>query len=167
MTNTAPSSMTSPVLRRLRDYWLALKGDREMPARQDIDPLDIPSLLPNTFLVDVIGAPPQFRYRLIGTRVTEIANRDATGRFLDEDLYGADTERMLTAYWEMMAARAPAAVREIVQFVRKDWIKVEALLMPLSTDGRDIDMVLGGVDVIDEAPGIKRREQRQPLDWKQ
>lgn len=157
--------MTSPVLGRLRDYWLARRGAREMPARADIDPLDIPALLPHLVMVDVIGAPPVFRYRLIGTGVTEMANRDATGRYLDESLYGANTDRMLQTYRDTVATRSPQAVREIVQFVRKDWVTIEALLLPLSADGQAIDMVLGVVDVLDKVPDPRWRDRRECLDW--
>ena len=116
-----------------------------MPSRADIDPVHIPALLPHIILVDVIGAPPVFRYRLIGTAITKIANRDATGRILDESLYGANTERVLRTYRETVADKSPKAVREIVQFVDKDWIKTEVILMPLSSDGETIDMIVGAV----------------------
>lgn len=165
MTTAALPSMTSPVLRKLRDYWLGLRGERAMPARADIDPLHIPALLPQVVLVDVIGAPPVFRYRLIGTDVVEMANRDATGRALDESLYGANTERMLLAYRETVADCSPKAVREIVHFVAKDWVTIEVLLLPLSNDGHTVTMILGGVDIVDEKPATRNRDQRDVLDW--
>jgi hypothetical protein len=52
------------------EYWLG-KGrgaGKAMPARADIDPLDIPALLANVFLIDVVpGNPRRFRFRLVGT----------------------------------------------------------------------------------------------------
>lgn len=165
MTEADPSGMTSPILHALRDHWLALKGNRAMPARADIDPTHIPTLLPHIVLVDVAGAPPVFRYRLIGTMVTKIANRDATGRVLDESLYGANTERVLRAYRETAADMSPKAVREIVQFVDKDWIKTEVLLMPLSSDGENIDMIVGAVDIVDKDPTPREPDRREDLDW--
>ncbi len=165
MIQADPSAMMSPILRQLRDYWLALRGERTMPSRADIDPVHIPALLPHIVLVDVIGAPPVFRYRLVGTGVTEIANRDATGCILDESLYGNNTDRMLLAYRETVADGRPKAVREVVQFVQKDWVRIEVLLMPLSADGQNIDMILGAVDMIDASREIRRRAPRQVLDW--
>lgn len=165
MTEADSSGMTSPILRALRDHWLALKGKRAMPSRADIEPTDIPALLPHIVLVDVFGAPPAFRYRLIGTAVTKIAGRDATGRILDETLYGANTDRVLRTYRETVADRSPKAVREIVQFVDKDWIKTEVLLMPLSGDGRTIDMIIGAVDIVDQDPNPRHRDRRETLDW--
>ena len=165
MTEADPSGVTSPILRAFRDHWLALKGERAMPSRADIDPVHIPALLPHIILVDVIGAPPVFRYRLIGTAITKIANRDATGRILDESLYGANTERVLRTYRETVADKSPKAVREIVQFVDKDWIKTEVILMPLSSDGETIDMIVGAVDIVDEDPNLRDLDRREDLDW--
>lgn len=136
-----------------------------MPARADIDPTHIPALLRHLVLVDVMGAPPVFRYRLIGTAVTRIANRDATGRVLDESLYGANTDRVLRTYRETVADKSPKAVREIVQFVDKDWIKIEVLLMPLSSNGGTIDMIIGAVDIVDQDPNPGERDLREALDW--
>ena len=39
-------------LQRLHAYWTERKGDRRMPARRDIDPLDFPYLLGNIMLLD-------------------------------------------------------------------------------------------------------------------
>ena len=79
--------MSSATLRQVRDYWLTARGPRRQPAHGDIDPLQIPRpLLPHLVLTDVIHDPLRLRYRLIGTFVTALAGRDATGRWLDESL---------------------------------------------------------------------------------
>ena len=59
---------------RLRDlyrYWAEKKHNRPLPARVDLDPMEIPQLLQNIVLVDVVGEPPRFRYRLVGTAVIQ------------------------------------------------------------------------------------------------
>jgi hypothetical protein len=46
------------------DYWRGKGAGKEVPARADIDPLDIPRLLANVFLMDVVaGNPRRFRFR--------------------------------------------------------------------------------------------------------
>ena len=44
-----------PRLQRLYEYWRSKVRDRRLPARADIDPLDIPDLLSNLVLIDVVG----------------------------------------------------------------------------------------------------------------
>src|SRR5215510_12704428 len=41
------------------EYWRRTGAGKAMPARADIDPLDIPQLLANVFLMDVVRGPPQ------------------------------------------------------------------------------------------------------------
>ena len=72
------------VLRRLLAYWLGKRGPRRAPARADIDPLEIASLLPHVMLIDVEHAPLRFRYSLVGTEVVRNLGADMTGRYLDE-----------------------------------------------------------------------------------
>jgi len=40
--------------------------------------------LPNIFLVDIETAPKRFRYRLIGSNLTEVLKEDLAGRCVDE-----------------------------------------------------------------------------------
>ena len=48
------TDVRSQVLRDVHAYWERKRGDRRMPARDDLDPLDFPALLPNVILVDEI-----------------------------------------------------------------------------------------------------------------
>ena len=80
-------------LRQLHDYWLAKKGQRLAPARSDISPADMRKLLPHVFLLEVVGCPRRFKFRLAGTEVVERYGEELTGRFLDEiDLDEVGTE---------------------------------------------------------------------------
>ena len=57
-------------------YWLAKRADRRMPARRDLDPCDIPKLLPYVMIVE--KADDRFRWRLVGSAVAREAGRDLT-----------------------------------------------------------------------------------------
>lgn len=137
-------------LQQLRDYWQGLRGARSMPTRGEVDPLDIPKLLPNIVLIDVVGDPPQFRYRLIGTRITEMAERDATGRWLDSDLYGDSLDRVLWDLRACVAQAAPVAVRQAVQFIPKDWLVIESVVLPFGQSATSIEVLMVGLDVVDQ-----------------
>ena len=74
------SPITEPRLRQVYDYWRCKATGRAMPRRADIDPTEIPKLLPDVMLVDVL---PQgrYRYRLIGTENSVAHGMNATGRY--------------------------------------------------------------------------------------
>src|SRR5215471_10832357 len=71
-------------LTRFYDLWVSLRGDRPMPSRKDLDPLQIgPEFLPNVMLIDVLREPRRYRYRLIGTHVVSASGEDRTGRVFE------------------------------------------------------------------------------------
>ena len=141
---------------RLRDlyrYWADKKHGRPLPARSDLDPMEIPQLLQNVVLVDVIGDPPRFRYRLVGTAITHAIGKEITSRFVDElPLDHYYVEHLLSLYRTVIEERRP--VYSEGDFAgrpfRARWQSYR-LLLPLSRDGVAIDMILIG-QVFTEAP---------------
>ena len=47
------AQLVVPEQRQLYDYWIACGGTKDMPVRSDINPADIPRLLPYLSLIDV------------------------------------------------------------------------------------------------------------------
>ncbi len=134
-------------LRRLLAYWNDKRGNRAMPGRADIDPLDFLYILGNSSLIEVHrgGDGLRYRFRLIGTNVASRLGYDVTGRWLDdvpEPGYRAHLQR---AFDRLVASAAP-------QFERPDMLIdnrvhcYEVLRLPLGADGRTVDMLLTAVD---------------------
>src|SRR3546814_1338569 len=72
-------------IKALYDYWQSIRpNDLALPGRRHFDPLDIPELLPNIWMLDVKRDPLRFRFRLIGTEIVRFTGRDSTGQWLDE-----------------------------------------------------------------------------------
>lgn len=99
------SIVQSQRIRKLSEYWLA-KAKGGVPSRSEIDPVDVRELLPNLMMIDMLGDPPRFRYRLVGTRVVQYTGFDFTGRCLDEMVFqGRDfIER---CYRRMLSEKRP------------------------------------------------------------
>ena len=132
-------------------YWDGKRAGRAMPSREDIDPVEIPHYMPSMILCDVELEPLRFRYRLIGTRLTELVHRDVTGCYIDESIYGDNVDVVRGPFLEAYQTRAPVAVRG-----RLRWNNVErqvaALSLPLSGDGQTVNMVMFAVDFGDLNP---------------
>lgn len=69
-----------PVIQEAYTYWNRKRGDRPMPSRDDIDPIDIPGIIPHIILIDVEHDPLDFRFRLIGTYVDRHVSGSYTGK---------------------------------------------------------------------------------------
>lgn len=151
-----------PALRDLYRHWEARRGGRAMPARADMDPVELPrKLLPNLFLVDVEDSPRRFRYRLVGTELTAVMRRELAGEYIDEMPF-LFRKFALPAYAEVMKRAAPT-YREINAIEALWRIRYRRLLLPLADDGLRINMILGAIIRIGSpSPGAGEGERSTP-----
>ena len=139
-----PDEIRHPNLVRLYTHWDEMRRGKAMPARSDFDPLALPQLLGNLILVDVQHEPLRFRYRLIGSRLTERIGRDMTGRFFDEIPEPVYRERLHDWHGGVVAERVPRAGVTARRLLDR-WEPYEILTVPLSAEGCRVDMTLTGV----------------------
>jgi hypothetical protein len=128
-------------LRRLYDYWLSKKGDRMAPPRADIFPEDIRDLLPWVFIMERVG--DRLRYRLVGESVREMYGGKLIGMFIDE----VDLDHVTAAYiGEYQRAGIEGPTVKKWKFTKNDGrhLEYERLIMPLSSDGKTVDMFFCG-----------------------
>jgi len=127
------SVVRSERIRRLNAYWLA-KAKGKVPSRSDIDPVDVRELLPNLMMIDMLGDPVRFRYRLVGTRVVQYTGFDFTGRCLDEMVFqGRDFIEQ--CYRRMLAEKRPIFGHYAWLVRSRHFGQCEFGLFPLSDDG--------------------------------
>lgn len=147
------------------NYWCAKRKGRQMPARHDIDPLELRRLLPNIFLIDVVQ-PSLYRYRLVGTTISERLRADSTGRFADRSLFGENAPLIVEMYDYAVNNHSPVINRGRGFWTEVDWLSYTSAVLPLSADGENVTMMLGVMDFwltprLLPAPRIPRR----PVDW--
>lgn len=138
--------LETPMLRDLLAYWQRRRpaADR-LPGRADIDPADIPTLLPHVFLVDVRRAPLVYRYRLFGTELAEAYGRDITGKVLDELFTDGFRKAVALVFNHVVDHRAPLRTFGTMAWREKHHLRFEAIQLPLAADGAAVDMILGAV----------------------
>ena len=113
-----------------------------MPARSDIDPIELKSVLPNLILLDVQVSPLDFRYRVAGTRTYDIFGMDLTGRSVRDLGPGPVSDGV----WASLASLARDGAPQYVQleFTTADGYarSYRVLRLPLGDDGKTVDRVL-------------------------
>ncbi len=126
-----------------------------MPARSDIDPIDLKAVLPLLILIDVVPDPRRYVYRLVGTHEVEIRGFDPTGKAVSEAYYGESTD-VTTGYLDQIVrTRQPLLYRGTYQTLRTRTQREDVLFLPLSQDGETVNMimVLGHIEWLkDERP---------------
>lgn len=132
----------SPRIRQLFDYWQSKRRDGRLPRRADIDPAEIPQLMPNLLLVDVEYDPFRVRYRLVGTQIVEATGFEFTGKYLDEIVLPDDEGPFLESY-QLAAERKAAVLARIKWRLDAETTgEYDACFLPLSEDGATVDKVL-------------------------
>ena len=145
---TTLEQIESPILRRFFQYYLEKRGDRAFPARADLDPVEFPYALGDITLVNVLYDPLDFRFRLDGSRHVERFGFDLTGRSLSEFPYPEMRKAIFESYKEIIDHREPRRYyRELESAGR--WFRYETLLLPLSSDGKTIDMIVSAISFHD------------------
>jgi hypothetical protein len=133
------------VLARAYEYWLAKRGDRQMPRRRDIDPRDLVPLLPYLQLTDLVDGTARIRYRLVGTAIVATYGLEPTGKYMDEVLSGERLDYVRGVYRTMCAAKASVLVSN--RYVSRSTLELRAhrVIMPLSNDGVTINQALTAI----------------------
>jgi hypothetical protein len=130
-----------PEIGRVLAYWRGKKGDRALPSRADIDPLEFRRELPRVMMVEVSYDPLDFRYRVAGTGLFAMHGTELTGkapRELDPPEYGALIHRH---YAEAVARRVPILhlIELTVNYLATSYARI---ILPLSSDGRAVDRLM-------------------------
>ncbi|GHD48971.1 hypothetical protein GCM10017083_20700 [Thalassobaculum fulvum] len=144
---------TNPLERRLRHpphqsalaYWAdRCRSVGGTPGRRDIDPLDIPELLPWVNLVDVFRRANglAFRHRLVGTAIVEMWNRDSTGLWFHELYAPEKMARVQPALEEAVLSTRPRLVHDDLGEIGKPYWSFTSLVLPLASDRRNVDMLM-------------------------
>lgn len=126
-------------------YWREQRGDRDMPARADIDPLDFPALLPWVMLIDVAHDPVDFSFRLIGTGIVERIERDYTGMSFAE-LPHMDRDSPIWRQFDSVRVSREPMIGDVPYVGRHHEVRtVMDVKLPLSDGGSRVAMIMSVV----------------------
>jgi len=152
-----PKELKHPTLAFLRDYWNEARGSRAMPSRADIRPAALKDHLGWIVMIDVL--PDDFRYRLIGTLITEYFFWDATGKTVREAFAKQPAivcDAVLGVYRCVVESRVPVRAYGDMGWAGKGIEACEAVYLPLSDDGNSVNMILQAF-VFDEKAVLNAR----------
>lgn len=137
--------LTHPLHRAAHAYWCRLGGPGGMlPGRQDIDPLDIPYLLPWVNLVEVHRLADRllFRHRLVGTGIVEMSDGDHTGRWLHDIQRAEQLARLQRGYEAVIRTGEPDLLHDDLRDLGKPHWTRASLILPLASNHQRVDMLM-------------------------
>ncbi|MBU0726511.1 MAG: PAS domain-containing protein [Alphaproteobacteria bacterium] len=134
-------AVESPLLQQLYTLWLDKRRGNLLPARADFDPMEMRDCLGSLFIVETVPDIDDFRYRLIGIDITRASQRDSTGKLISE-VFG---DIGLALYRKVRDERLPIRVYGPLDWLGRDFIGYETIILPLADDGREVNRFIGGM----------------------
>jgi hypothetical protein len=128
------------------DYWRRISGARRFPARADLSPRDIASLLRNTVLLRVIDEGVDYDYRIVGDAHVIAHGYSMQGRRLSRiDEFSPGYSHVLKALYDQpVKTRQGFALRGwlLRGESRKQYIYTESAFLPMGPTDEAVDHVL-------------------------
>ena len=139
-----PDVADNPRLAALKAYWDRKRGDRRMPLRSSIDPLELKDHLGSLVMIDVLEGAADFRMRVVGTSIVGALGRDSTGKLLSS-LKSDDLEwwRFCDDLYRAIATRGIVArAQGTLRMVGRDHRSFDSVLLPLDAGDGTVVKIL-------------------------
>lgn len=139
-----PPVLADQRLRLLYDYWLALARAADgLPPLQAFDPLRLPRLLPNLWILEVAPDTHRFRMRLAGENINMVYRRNIGGQYFSDVFQPSEVALMAARYTRALGE--PAIVRAVgtVYVAAGRLSQGERLAMPMIGRSGLTDTMLG------------------------
>ena len=88
-------TIADPLLLALYRYWRRKAGDRRMPRRDEMDPIEMKPWLSNMVLIEFMGSVEAYRVKLEGTNIEAIYGNRRTGRGIEALTSESERELMM------------------------------------------------------------------------
>ena len=122
-------------LAQVEAYWEALRGNRVVPRRSDIDPRGIEHALENAFIVERI-APGIARLRIAGAHLTEVMGMEVRGMPLSTFFTPDARAQVAQVLEEVCQSPATAQLRFAApESVGRPALEGRMVLLPLKRNG--------------------------------
>ena len=135
------AELESALLRRLLSTWQDKCRDRRFPARTDLHPRDLASVLPHLTLARVVDAGMDFELRIIGNEIVQAYGENFTGKRLSSLDHRIGNE-MRDAYHAVVRTAQPVVLEGWFELSAERCFQREVLLTPLGQTDDQVDHVM-------------------------
>jgi len=144
-------------LRQIESYWTALRGNRPMPLRSEIDPRGLKGALEHCFVLERI-APGIARLRVAGSHLGDLMGMEVRGMPMSSFLTPDSRQQYSEALEEVFETPATATVLLSAEtsFGRPP-MQARMALLPVRSDLGDTSRILGGFVAVGDIGRIPRR----------
>lgn len=134
-----------PILGPAYGYWRSKCRNGALPRRRDIDPTEIPRLLPHLLISELVDGGARLRYRLAGTAVVAAYGGELTGKYCDEVCPPERRASIIAQYRLICEHKRPLLLRHRYYSSHRVPLICHRLVMPLSEDARTVSQFVAAL----------------------
>jgi len=125
----------SPKLAQLRDIWIMVRGERQMPRREDFTARILGRHLQHLTFVERVGenGNRRYRFRMFGSGLARFIG-DSTGKFLEDVVPANFAVTWFATYDLAINARKPLRIVSRFRATELEHVVAECLVAPLAGD---------------------------------
>jgi hypothetical protein len=161
----APPPIVDARLQSLYAYWHALGAAAGgLPALQAFDPLHLPKLLPNLWILEVAADTHRFRMRLAGENINAIYRRSIGGQYFSDVFQPEELALVMKRYTHALEAPAIMYAIGTVYAAAGRLAQGERLALPMLGRSGLTDTMLGATFYDERAivPGASNITSNEP-----
>ncbi|WP_187430738.1 hypothetical protein ROLI_020630 [Roseobacter fucihabitans] len=144
-------------LAQLEAYWEALRGNRLMPNRAEIDPRGIERALEYSFVIERI-APGIARLRIAGSHLSDLMGMEVRGMPLTSFITPGSRRQISDILEEVFETPATCSIQlRSEQGPGMPALEARMVLMPLKSDLGDVSRILGALVSVGDMGRSPRR----------
>lgn len=135
-----------PMVEGFAALWQAKLGTAVAPDRADFAIEELAPWFGHVIIMDMLEGGADFRYRLVGTAITQFLNRDYTGRTVMQSNYSGARDKVLDTFHRPVREGRPVFRRgHVIWAVDKSWRTYQSVHCPLTAGGKDVAMTMGAL----------------------
>ncbi|MEO8301910.1 MAG: PAS domain-containing protein [Rhizomicrobium sp.] len=132
-----------PVYERFLQLWKEKAGTRPLPMRSEMTPRDLKDFLRDLVIFQRVAVnPSRYCWRLIGTKVTEVAGHN-TGKTFEESVPQEHLPRWIECGDLLLDGGQPLRFLGRVHINGREYLDAENLFVPLSDDSGQTTFAMG------------------------
>lgn len=133
-----------PLVRQFSGMWNAKRRSGGLPSRSDFEIDELMPWFGHVIIMDVIDGGRDFRYRMIGTRITEFLDRDYTGKCVSECEYGEGRAKVVDTFRRPIIVQGPVhRSGQVIWAADKTWRRYDSVHCPLARDADTPEFTIG------------------------
>lgn len=153
-----PSESQSPKVHALYEWWLSQIVDiKKYPKWSTVDVISLKDWMGSLVVYGIIDNQSDAVYRLVGTKITQAAGYDLTGKRVSEHSFTRSPGRVLENI-KRIVLRETACTQDDSLISNKSGsaLTTDRLWLPFSEDDQHVDRLLLYLDKIEYTPPHKR-----------